>query len=124
MVHNFKKNDIAKNALDTYYKIDIENEKNVIKWLIENKNNYFYSLKKTDNWDKTGVLILETEPNLVVDCSDYIDGYLFDEIYTSHHNDIMKKYKPTNEHFEQNGGSVDCSLESYLKLHNKYLDLI
>jgi hypothetical protein len=36
----------------------------------------------------------------------------------------MQKYYPTKEHFEQNGGSVEFSLASYLKLHNKYLDLL
>lgn len=124
LAHNYKKNNLAKSALDTYHKIDTENEKNIVKWLMENKNNYFFSLKKTENWEKTGILILETEPELVVDCSDYLDGYLFDEIYYSHHNDLMKKYEPTKEHFEQNGGSVECSLENYLRLHKKYLELL
>ena len=124
LVHNYKKNHLAKSALDTYHKIDIENEKNIVKWLLENKNNYFFSLKKTENWEKTGIIILETEPNLVVDCSGYLDGYLFDEIYYSHHNDIMKKYEPTKEHFEQNEGGIEYSLESHLRLHNMYLNLL
>lgn len=124
LVHNFKKNDLAKNALDAYHKINTENEKSIVKWLLENDNVYFFNLKKTDNWEKTGFLILETNPNLLVDCNGYLDGLFLSEIYSNHLDEIMEKYQPTNEHFEQNGGSVECSLKSYLKLHNKYLDLL
>jgi hypothetical protein len=124
VVHNFRKNDLAKNALDIYHKIKTENEKSLIQWLLENENNYFFDLKKTDNWEKTGFLILETNPNLLVDCNGYLDGFFLSEIYYNHLEEIMEKYQPTNEHFEQNGGSVECSLKSYLKLYNKYLDLL
>ena len=124
VVHNFRKNDFAKNALDKYHKIKAENEKGLVQWLLENKNNYFFELKKTDNWEKTGFLILETTPNLLVDCNGYLDSFILNEIYYNHFDEIMKKYEPTNEHFEQNGGSVEYSLESYLKLHRKYLDLL
>jgi len=124
LVHNFKKNDLAKNALNAYNKINTENERSIVKWLLENDNNYFFDLKKTDNWEKTGFLILETNPNLLVDCNGYLDGFFLSEIYSTHLNEIMEKYQPKNEHFEQNGGSVECSLKSYLKLHKKYLDLL
>lgn len=123
LVHNYKKNDLAQTVLKKYNEIDNNDEKRIVKWLLENENNYFFSLKKTDKWKKTGILILETEPNLVIDCSDYLESFLYDDIYYSHHNEIMTKYKPTKEHYEQNGGSVNCSLETFLKLHNKYLDL-
>ncbi len=124
LVHNFTKKDLAKNALDAYRKINTENEKSIIKWLLENDNNYFFDLKKTDNWEKTGFLILETNPNLLVDCNGYLDGFFLSEIYSNLLDEIMEKYQPTNEHFEQNRGSVEYSLKSYLKLHNKYLDLL
>ena len=110
--------------MDIYHKIKTENEKSLVQWLLENENNYFFDLKKTDNWEKTGFLILETNPNLLVDCNGYLDGFFLSEIYHNHLEVIMGKYQPTNEHFEQNGGSVECSLKSYLKLHNKYLDLL
>lgn len=124
LVYNFNKNDIAKSALNTYRKINTEDEKSLVKWLLENKKNYFFMLKETDNWKKTGFLILETNPNLLVDCNGYLEGFLVSIIYFNHLDNIMEKYQPTNEHFEQNGGSIKCSLESYLKLHNKYLDLL
>jgi len=124
LVHNYNKNHLAQKALDKYHKIDTEDEKSLVKWLLENEGNYFFELKKTDNWEKTGFLILETYPNLLVDCNGYLDGFILNEIYYNHFGEIMEKYQPTQEHFEQNGGSVECSLESYLKLHNKYLDLL
>ena len=123
LVHNYTKIDLAKTALKKYNEIDNNDEKSIVKWLLENENNYFFSLKKTDQWENTGILILETEPNLVVDCSDFLEPFLYDDIYYNHHKEIMTKYEPTKEHYDQNGGSVNCSLETFLKLHNKYLDL-
>ncbi len=124
LVHNFENISLAKNALDAYYKINREDEKSIVKWLLENDDNYFIDLEKTDNWEKTGFIILETNPKLLVDCNGYLDGFLLNEIYSDHFDQIMEKYQPTNEHFEQNGGRVQYSLKNYLKLHNKYLDLL
>lgn len=42
LTHNFKKNDLEKNALEAYYKLNTENEKSIVKWLLENDNNYFF----------------------------------------------------------------------------------
>lgn len=124
LVHNYNNNHLAQNALDAYNKIDANDEKSIVKWLIDNKEISIFSSKKTDNWKKTGFIILETEPNLVIDCVDYLAVFLFDDIYDSHKNEMMAKYEPTEAHFEENGGTVECSLENYLKLHNKYLDLL
>lgn len=124
LVHNFNKNHLAQEALREYHRINRDDEKRIISWLLCHKDKYFFSLKKTTNWEKTGFIILETEPNLVIDCIECLDSFLFNEIYSNIESEIMQKYNPTGEHFEQNGGSVECSLESYLKLHNKYLDLL
>lgn len=123
VVHNYTKNNLAISALSKFNEIEPQDEKNIVKWLLENENQYFFSLKKTDNWKKTGIIILETKPTLIIDCSDYLDSFMFDEIYSNLHNEIMKKYKPSKKHYEKNGGSVHYSLETFLKLHNKYLDL-
>jgi hypothetical protein len=69
-------------------------------------------------------MILETEPILIVDCSDFLDSFIFHDLYLNVEEEIMNRYHPTPEHFDQNGGRVICSLENYLKLHNKYLDLL
>jgi len=124
LVHNCNNNQLAQDALKEYYDLNKEDEKMIVRWLLNQKKIYFFSLQKTDNWEKTGTFILETEPNLIIDCSNYLDSFLFNEIYTNLKNEIMKKYEPTEEHFIQNGGSVENSLENFLRLHNKYLDLI
>ena len=124
LVHNYTKNHLAQEALKEYQKFDKENEKMLVSWLLRHKDNYFFSLKKTNNWEKTGIIILETEPNLIVDCSDSLDSFRFDKTYDKHRNEIMTRYNPTKEHYEQNGGYITDSLESYLKVHNKYSELL
>lgn len=124
LVHNYNKNYLAQKALREYHTFDKENEQMLVSWLLRNKENYFFSLKKTDNWEKTGIIILETQPSLIVDGFDLLDSFLFEEIYNYHLSEIMTKYEPTKEHYEMNGGSLIYSLESYLKLHNKYLELL
>jgi hypothetical protein len=124
VVSNYNENHLAKSALEAYHKIDLKNEKSVVKWLFDHENIYFFSLKKTTNWRKTGILILETVPNLVLDCSECLDGYIFATLYDKHCKHMIKKYKPTAEHFQQNKDGIEYSLRSHLKLHNKYLDLL
>ena len=124
LVHNYNEHHLIKSALDIYYKIDKEDEREIVKWLIENKDIYLFPLKKTENWENTGIFILDTNPNLIVDCIDFIDSYLFEEIYENQLDEIMKKYKPTKEYFDQNKDGVEYSLEVYLKSHQKYLDLL
>lgn len=124
LVRNFNENHLAQEALREYQRINKDDEKSIISWLLCHKDKYFFPFKKTNDWEKTGFIILETDPNLIVDCTECLDFLLFEEIYSNIQDEIMQKYKPTEEHFEQNGGSLDCSLENYLKLHNKYLDLL
>jgi hypothetical protein len=69
-------------------------------------------------------MILETEPNLIVDCSDFLDSFLFEDLHSNLEDEIMNKYELNEEHFNQNGGSLDCSLKRYLNFQNKYLDLL
>ena len=124
LVHNFNKNYLAQEALKDYERINRDDERSIIRWLLFHTDKYFWPFKKTDNWKKTGFIILETEPNLLIDCSDCLDSFLFDEIYSTIDNEIMQKYYPTKEQLDQNGGSVEYSLASFLKLQNKYLDLL
>lgn len=123
LIRNFNKNHLAQEALREYQRVNRDDEKSVISWLLFYKDKYFFPIKKTKNWKKTGFIILETDPNLIIDCIDCLEFCLFEEIYSNIENEIMEKYKPTEKHFEQNRGSIEYSLESYLKLHNKYLDL-
>lgn len=124
LVRNFNKNHLAQEALREYQRINRDDERSVISWLLCHKDKYFFPFKKTNNWKKTGFIILETDPNLIIDCIECLDFFLFEEIYSNIEDEIMQKYKPTEEHFEQNRGNIEYSLENYLKLHNKYLDLL
>lgn len=121
--HNFTNNHSAKMALRAYYEISANDEKSLVKWLLDNEDNYFFSLKKTDNWKDTGILILESEPNLVVDCSDCLESFVCNEIYYEKHEEIMTRYRPTSEHYQQSENGITYTLESFLKLHNKYTEL-
>jgi hypothetical protein len=124
LVESYKKIDVAKTALKKYNEIESDDEESIVKWLIESEYNSFGLLEKTENWKNTGILILETEiTNLVLDCSDFLVPFLCGDIYWKHFFEIMTKYEPTKEHYDQHGGSIEYSLETYLKLHNKYLDL-
>lgn len=124
LVHNYEKNQIAKEALKEYYNIDMEDERMIISWLLKHKENYFFSLKKTLNWEKTGVLILETQPNLVVDCIEFLDSFIFSDIYSQLEFELMEKYKPSYEDFSKYEHGNNCSLIDYLKIQNKYLELM
>lgn len=124
MVDNYTNNQVAQDALREYDELDKEDEKMIVRWLLKHKHKYFYSPEQPDNWQKTGIIVLETKPNLIVDCSDFLDSFKFPQIYYNLNEEIMNRYQPTPEHFDQNGGRVICSLENYLKLHNKYLDLL
>ncbi len=119
-----KENDLAKKALDKFYELDKKNEKNIVKWLLENENYYSIQIKKTKKWKKTGFLILETNPNLLIDFNGYLHGFILNEIYFNLLMQIMDKYIPTSEQIAQNDEPIECSLKSLLKLHNKYLDLL
>ena len=123
LIRNFNKNHLAQEALREYQRVNRNDEKSVISWLLCYKDKYFFPFKKTKNWKKTGFIILETDPNLIIDCIDCLEFCLFEELYSNMEDEIMQKYKPTEEHFEQNRDSIEYSIESYLKLHNKYLDL-
>jgi hypothetical protein len=124
LAYNFNKNDLAKKVLEAYHAIDLEDEKSLVRWLMQNRKNYFFSLEKTDNWRNTGFLIVKTNPSLVVDCSGYLDGVILDEIYHKHLEEMMEKYKASEADFQKNGGYLEYSLESRLRIHNKYLDLL
>jgi len=124
LVYNYKNVDLARRALDMYRDIDFGNEKNVVQWLLENDFYKFYLPKESYNWEKTGIIILDTNPQLRVDCRICLDSFFLSKNYSTLLYGIMEKYKPTEEHYKNNGGAIEYSLETYLTLLNKYPDLI
>jgi hypothetical protein len=123
IAQNFQNNHTANSDLMAFTIIDKKNEREIVKWLIKNEFKYTCTFKKTKGWQKTGIIILKTKPELVVDASDYLAPFILKDAYWRLNNRIMKKYKPTNEHYAQNRFGIEYSLKGYLTLHNKYLDL-
>lgn len=125
LVYFYDKNDDSQPALKEYYNIDSNNEKEVVCWVLAHKDSYFYNiLKKPTNWKKTGFIEIDTEPGFIVDCSECLDALLFADLYDKLSTNLMNKYRPTYKQIEDNGGSVDGTLEAYLTLHKKYLDIL
>lgn len=127
LVGFYDKKRYSQEALKEYRNIDANQEKEVVYWLLTHKNSGLYNTStKTRNWKKTGFIGLNIDPQsrIVVDCSKCLDAFLFADLYDTLEKELMEKYKPTEEHFIQNGGSVTYSLENYLRLHEKYLDLL
>ncbi|MBZ9652667.1 hypothetical protein [Psychroflexus montanilacus] len=124
LVYNHNHNSIATNALKEFDDINKGEEKSIVLWLLKHKNENFFSFKKTDNWQKTGLIIFDDESNVIIDCSDCLDSFLYEDLYSNLENSLLIKYEPTDEHYLQNGGSVNYSLETFLRFHNKYLDIL
>ena len=112
-------------SMQEFNKLDIQNEREIVKWLLNHEKSGLYNtFEGIGNWKKTGFIELDTNPKFIVDCSECLEALLFTDLYYNHYGCIMAKYEPTEEHFEQNRGRVNFSLESYLKLHNKHLDIL
>jgi hypothetical protein len=124
LVHNFNQNSLAIEALEEYQNINKHNERSNVKWLLKYKNEKSYSLEKTDNWKKTGFIILRNNPTIIIDCSNCLGSFLFEDLYSNLKDSLLKKYEPTEQQYRQNEGSVNYNLETFLKLHKKYLDLL
>lgn len=119
------KYDYAKSALNEYRNLDLNEEKEIVYWLLTHKNNklHFYNAGKT-NWQTTGIIKLEADFKMFVDCSTYIDAFLFAELYDRLENNLIEKYMPTEKHYQEHKDGIEMSLESHLKIHNKYLDIL
>lgn len=122
VVKNFNENLYAKETFDNFCQIDIKNERAVVKWLLDVDDCYSCQLQKTKNWKKTGILIFNVNPQVVVDCSGYMYATILQEIFWSNYIRLMVKYAPTKK-------EIDCIkydefiLSDLLKMHGKYLDL-
>ena len=113
-------------ALIDFQKATTEREKLI--WLFENKKNrygsYRFIFPKELSFDSF-VYYKSDNIELTIDISgyEYVMDYFrkLDNLY----NQMLEKYKPLPEHFEQSPtGSVISSLENYLRLHNVHLDVV
>lgn len=116
----------AIDALISYQKAANEREKLI--WFYENKIDksstvYFYLPPDLKN--SSFVTYKSRKLNLHIDISGY--EYVMDYFLKidNFHEELMKKYEPLSEHFDQSEtGSITCSLENFLKLHNKHQDIV
>lgn len=116
----------ATEALINYHLAKTEREQLI--WFYENQNNHYGTtyFELSQNWREDSLVIYNSDTlKIEIDISgyDYVMDY-FEKIDTFY-NGIMEKYKPLPEHFEQSEtGSIQCSLESHLLLHNKHIDIV
>jgi len=99
LIESYTNKQLAQDALNEHRQINQRDKKTIASWLLKHKDTNFMPLKKTDNWEKTGILILETDPNLIIDCSDILDSFLFIELYSNVQEEIMTKYEAKSNRF-------------------------
>ncbi|WP_152287544.1 hypothetical protein [Flavicella marina] len=121
-----ERNDIAIAAMEEYSKIDVKDEKSIIKWLLKHDDNYFISdFEKMENWEYSHYLTPEYMDAIVIDCTDYTAGIVLYETFVKHYHEVMWKYRPTEEHEKIAGKHpIILSLPSLLTWHMKYQDLL
>lgn len=103
-------------------------EKQKVIWFFQNQKHHYGSIhyKLSDSWRTNS--IISYEQNLIsftLDISGYeyvLDYFiLLDNLY----DELMEKYKPLPEHYKAaEPDGVSYSLENYLRLHKKHLDVI
>ena len=82
--------------------------------------------KAQQNWKKhSHVVYYMDDLNLTIDLTGYEYVWDYFQLIDNTLNQLMEKYKPLPEHYEQSEtGYVDSSLEGFLRLHNRYLDIL
>lgn len=109
--------------------IDFQNaksERDKLIWLFDNRKDQYHSNAfKFSSALENEVTFESRLISLTFDLTGYT--YVLD-YFTKLDNvnaQLMEKYKPLPEHFEQaENGSIEYSLESHLKLHGKHLDIL
>jgi hypothetical protein len=116
----------AKEGLITYFLAKTEREK--LLWFYENKKHLHSSLcfdllENIGEQSTTNEAIEANKFQISISGYEYIIEYLkkLDDLY----DEFMEAYQPLPEHYEQSpDGYLVCTLENYLKLHNKHLDIV
>ena len=120
------KSECAAEALISYQRAKTERAKVI--WLFENYDNRHWTsgFKALQNWKKNShVVYYMDDLNLTIDLTGYEYVWDYFQLIDNTLNQLMEKYKPLPEHYEQSEtGYVDSSLEGFLRLHNRYLDIL
>lgn len=103
-----------------------ESERELVYWLFTYEWSHLneYSFERLDGWEQSGLITLKEYPSIIIDCSGYIESLQFSYLYNKHHEELIEKYNPTKEHFEKSNGGIEYSLESHLRIHEMYLDIL
>ncbi|SDZ92766.1 hypothetical protein [Bizionia paragorgiae] len=107
-------------ALIDYQKI--ASERDSVLWYFE-KESDAYRLIGFTKTEKPHIISYSSDSlKIDIDISGY--EYVVDYFYKidALYNELMKKYKPLPEHYK--AGRIEDSLERFLELHNKYLDIV
>ena len=118
--------DQATESLIEYQNCKTERERLI--WSFKNQKYHYGSIyyEFPDNWKTDSIISYrQKQVELELDISGYefvMDYFLIlDKLY----DELIEKYKPLPEHFEASErGSVQYSLENYLRLHNKHIDVV
>ncbi|ADY30194.1 hypothetical protein Celly_2377 [Cellulophaga lytica DSM 7489] len=113
-------------SLVDYHNSSTERERLI--WFFKNQENLYGSIyfEFSEKWKTDSIIFYEQEQvELELDITGYeyvIDYFLIlDNLY----DELIEKYKPIPVHFEgSKNGSIECSLENYLRLRNKYIDVV
>jgi len=82
LLEYYDENEYAIKAMEEYKQIDDNNEKDIEEWVSKYRKHYLVTYShKFDNWKTTGLMILKTNPELIVDCSSCLDAFKFAEVY-------------------------------------------
>lgn len=116
LVSIYKSFSIAEQALKAYQQIHVDDEKEIANWLLQFQDNCFLQ-SKSYQWIEKGILSLEIEPPIIVDCREYLNSFVIAEIYGKHYQHFMEIYKPSKQALGTFGYDTEHTLMNYLKFH-------
>lgn len=107
--------------------IDIQmatSEKEQVIWFFENEEDHYSSSDINSSINSNLLTFQSHKRELIINISGY--EYVLDYFHKVDdvHDALMEKYQPLPEHYKHSGTRIEYSLESYLRLHHKYLDVL
>ncbi|GGG51870.1 hypothetical protein [Bizionia arctica] len=119
-----EKHEFAKQAISELN--TVENEKELVYWLFTYEWTHLsnYGYERLKGWKKSSFITFENTTSIVIDCSSCNESLKFSYLYNKHTYNLIEKYKPTPDHFTNAKKGIEYSLESYLRTHGMYLDIL
>ncbi|EGV43615.1 hypothetical protein BZARG_2637 [Bizionia argentinensis JUB59] len=119
-----EKHEFAKQAISEFK--TIESEKELVYWLLTYQwsNLSLYGFNRLEGWKESNLITYKNKPSIIIDCSSYPESLEFSYHHGKHEEDLINKYEPTPEHFKIAKKGITYSLESHLRAHGMYLDIL